>query len=96
MRKSRFTEEQTIGMVKEQEAGLPTAEVCRKHGLMPRASWLSGATTTTTSGRTHPWGTGLRHKRPGRSCKMEASRPARLAPTCASPMGVLCSKVVYH
>jgi len=33
MRKSRFTEEQIIGMIKEQEAGLPTAEVCRKHGL---------------------------------------------------------------
>lgn len=33
MRKSRFTEEQIIGMIKEQEAGMPTAEVCRKHGL---------------------------------------------------------------
>ena len=35
MRKSRFTEEQIICMIKEQEAGLPTAEVCRKHGLSP-------------------------------------------------------------
>ena len=35
MRKSRVTEEQIIGMIKEQEAGLPTAEVCRKHGLSP-------------------------------------------------------------
>jgi putative transposase len=35
MRKSRFTEEQIIGMIKEQEAGLPTAAVCRKHGLSP-------------------------------------------------------------
>jgi putative transposase len=35
MRKSRFTEAQTIGMIKEQEAGLPTAELCRKHGLSP-------------------------------------------------------------
>lgn len=33
MRKSRFSEEQIISMIKEQEAGLPTAEVCRKHGL---------------------------------------------------------------
>lgn len=32
MRKSRFTEAQIIGMIKEQEAGIPTAEVCRKHG----------------------------------------------------------------
>ena len=35
MRKSRFTEAQIIGMIKEQEAGPPTAELCRKHGLSP-------------------------------------------------------------
>jgi hypothetical protein len=28
MRKRRFTEAQIIGMIKEQEAGMPTAEVC--------------------------------------------------------------------
>ena len=33
MRSSRFTDEQIIGMIKEQEAGMPTAEVCRKHGV---------------------------------------------------------------
>jgi putative transposase len=33
MKRSRFTEEQIIGMIKEQEAGMPTAEVCRKHGV---------------------------------------------------------------
>ena len=35
MRKSRFTEAQIIGMIKEQEAGMATTEVCRKHGLSP-------------------------------------------------------------
>jgi putative transposase len=35
MRKNRFTEAQIIGMIKEQEAGLPTAELCQKHGLSP-------------------------------------------------------------
>lgn len=35
MRKSRFTEVQIIGVLKEQEARVPTAELCRKHGLSP-------------------------------------------------------------
>lgn len=33
MKRSRFTEEQIIAILKEHEAGLPTAEVCRKHGI---------------------------------------------------------------
>ncbi len=33
MKKSRFSEEQIIAMIKEQEGGVPTAEVCRKHGI---------------------------------------------------------------
>lgn len=33
MRRSRFSEEQIIAILKEQEAGLPTADVCRRHGV---------------------------------------------------------------
>ncbi len=33
MRKRRFTEAQIIGMFKELETGMPTAEVCCRHGL---------------------------------------------------------------
>jgi putative transposase len=33
MRASRFTEEQIIGILREQDVGAKTAEVCRKHGI---------------------------------------------------------------
>jgi putative transposase len=33
MKRSRFSEEQIIGILKEQEAGAATADVCRRHGI---------------------------------------------------------------
>ena len=33
MKRSRFSEEQIIAILREQEAGVSTAELCRKHGV---------------------------------------------------------------
>ena len=33
MRKSRFSEEQIISILAEQERGMSTSEVCRRHGM---------------------------------------------------------------
>ena len=33
MKRSRFSEEQIITILKEQENGLPTKDVCRRHGI---------------------------------------------------------------
>lgn len=33
MKRSRFTEGQIIGILNEQESGMKTADVCRRHGI---------------------------------------------------------------
>ena len=33
MKRSRFTDAQIIAIVKEQEAGTKTVDLCRKHGI---------------------------------------------------------------
>ena len=33
MKRTRFTEEQIIAILKEQEVGVPVADLCRKHGV---------------------------------------------------------------
>jgi hypothetical protein len=53
MKPSQFTEEQIIGILREQEAGAKTAGVCRKHGISSATfyEWhvcLSRAATSAT------------------------------------------------
>jgi len=33
MKKTRFTETQIVSILKQQEAGIPTKEICRQHGI---------------------------------------------------------------
>ncbi|PYD78246.1 hypothetical protein CFR77_11950 [Komagataeibacter sucrofermentans] len=33
MKRSRYTEEQIMGILKEQESGLKVSDLCRKHGI---------------------------------------------------------------
>ena len=33
MKRSRYSDEQIIGILKEHQAGMPAAELCRKHGI---------------------------------------------------------------
>nr|CAD6438748.1 IS3 family transposase [Rhizobium sp. Q54] len=47
MKRSRFTDEQIIGILKEHEAGMPVSELCRKHGvsdasIQPQLSVIRG------------------------------------------------------
>jgi putative transposase len=43
MKKTRFTETQIVSILKQQEAGIPTKEICRQHGISEATfySWKS-------------------------------------------------------
>ncbi len=45
MRKSRFTEEQIIKVLKEHAAGLSAGELCRKYGISDQRSTSGGRAT---------------------------------------------------
>lgn len=42
MKRSRFSDEQIIAVLKEQEAGMATADVCRRHGISSATFYIYG------------------------------------------------------
>jgi putative transposase len=42
MRRSRYTEEQIIGILKQHQAGLGAKELCRKHGISDATFYIYG------------------------------------------------------
>ena len=51
MKRTRFSEEQIIGVLKEAEAGAKTKELCRKHGISDATfyNWKAKYTGMTVS-----------------------------------------------
>ena len=48
LKRSRFTEDQIIGILKEHEAGVPVADLCRKHGVSSASVASNGTAKSAT------------------------------------------------
>jgi putative transposase len=52
MKRKRHTEEQIIGILKEHEAGMNMADLCRKHGISEASFYPMSAGASVTGGCT--------------------------------------------
>ena len=50
MKRSRFTEDHIIGILKEHEAGVSVADLCRKHGVSRYSAAKARASASPRSG----------------------------------------------
>ena len=57
MKKSRFAEEQIIGVLKQHETGMKTADLCREHGIS--VATFMGGRRSTVSKRCDPVSPGV-------------------------------------
>ena len=70
MKRSKFSEEQIIGVLREQEAGVTTAEVCRRHGI-------SSATFYAHRRREREAETAARRRDAGQRCAVWSALPSQ-------------------
>ena len=95
MRKGRFSKEQIIKVLKEQQAGIPVVELCRKHGISDATfyTWRSKRMAGRLSGRKPQPAVSTAttdHKTAGSTpiCVAAAVKPS-LCRGCAAPTNVI-------
>ena len=69
MKRSRFSEEQIIGILREQEAGSSTADVCRKHGVSSATFIVTTAASARAASRGRAPRSRPRRRSPGRAAR---------------------------
>lgn len=87
MKRSRFTDEQIIGILKEPEAGAKTVDVCRKHGIAD-ASFCkykakSGTSEVAASSTIENWA----NSGPMGECSCRDAKASRHGPWCQAQPG---------